>query len=50
MPIGYGRIKTLTDASVRECKGDIAELRPTIMCGVPAVVSLRQGESFGGIG
>jgi long-chain acyl-CoA synthetase len=39
MPIGYGKIKTLTDASVRNCKGDIAELKPTIMCGVPAVVS-----------
>jgi acyl-CoA synthetase (AMP-forming)/AMP-acid ligase II len=38
MPIGYGRVKTLTDASVRGCKGDIAECRPTIMCGVPAVV------------
>lgn len=40
MPIGYGRVKTLTDASVRGCKGDIAECRPTIMCGVPAVVGL----------
>lgn len=38
MPIGYGRVKTLTDASVRNCRGDIAELRPTIMTGVPAVV------------
>ena len=28
LPIGYGRVKTLTDASVRECKGDIAEFRP----------------------
>lgn len=28
LPIGYGRVKTLTDASVRECKGDIAELKP----------------------
>ncbi|KAF8887701.1 long-chain-fatty-acid-CoA-ligase [Mucidula mucida] len=34
---GYGRVKTLTDASVRNCKGDIAELRPSIMVGVPAV-------------
>lgn len=39
MPIGYGKVKTLTDAGVRECKGDIAELRPSIMCGVPQVVS-----------
>ncbi len=28
LPIGYGRVKTLTDASVRECKGDIAEFKP----------------------
>jgi long-chain acyl-CoA synthetase len=35
--IGYGRVRTLTDASVRKCKGDIREFRPTIMIGVPAV-------------
>ena len=28
MPIGYGRVKTLTDASVRECKGDLTEFKP----------------------
>lgn len=28
MPIGYGRVKTLTDASVRECKGDLSEYKP----------------------
>lgn len=28
LPVGYGRVKTLTDASVRECKGDIAEFKP----------------------
>ncbi|KAL7413055.1 long-chain-fatty-acid-CoA-ligase [Mrakia frigida] len=44
MPIGYGKIKTLTDANVRGCKGDIAELKPTIMCGVPAVwEAIRKG-------
>ncbi|WVN87664.1 uncharacterized protein L203_102850 [Cryptococcus depauperatus CBS 7841] len=44
LPIGYGRVKTLTDASVRECKGDITEFRPTIMVGVPAVWELiRKG-------
>ncbi|WVQ77803.1 hypothetical protein IAR50_007493 [Cryptococcus sp. DSM 104548] len=44
LPIGYGRVKTLTDASVRECKGDIAEFRPSIMVGVPAVWELiRKG-------
>lgn len=28
MPIGYGRVKTLTDASVRECRGDLSEYKP----------------------
>jgi hypothetical protein len=42
MPIGYGRVKTLTDASVRNCRGDIAELKPTIMTGVPAVVRISR--------
>ncbi|ORX64916.1 acetyl-CoA synthetase-like protein [Basidiobolus meristosporus CBS 931.73] len=37
MPIGYSSPRTLTDASVRNCKGDLRELCPTIMCGVPAV-------------
>lgn len=37
MTFGYGRIKTLTDASVRNCKGDLREFRPTIMVGVPAI-------------
>jgi long-chain acyl-CoA synthetase len=41
---GYGRVKTLTDASVRNCKGDIKAFRPTIMVGVPAVWELiRKG-------
>ena len=35
--LGYGTVRTLTDASVRECQGDIKELRPTLMTGVPAV-------------
>lgn len=44
IPIGYGRIKTLTDASVKDCKGDIAEFKPSIMVGVPAVwESIRKG-------
>ncbi|KAG2354962.1 AMP-dependent synthetase/ligase [Suillus spraguei] len=34
---GYGRVKTLTDVSVRRCKGDIVTFRPSIMVGVPAV-------------
>ena len=44
MPCGYGRVKTLTDASVRNCKGDISALRPSIMVGVPAVwETIRKG-------
>ncbi|KAI9226754.1 MAG: hypothetical protein DHS80DRAFT_18236 [Piptocephalis tieghemiana] len=35
--LGYGSPRTLSDASVRKCKGDIRALRPTIMAGVPAV-------------
>jgi long-chain acyl-CoA synthetase len=35
--IGYGSPRTLTDQSVRNCKGDIRELRPTVMAGVPMV-------------
>lgn len=56
LAIGYGKVKTLTDANVRECRGDIAELKPvshlvphktmypadvqSIMVGVPAVWEL----------
>jgi len=44
MTFGYGKIKTLTDASVRNCKGDIREFRPSIMVGVPAVwETIRKG-------
>lgn len=35
--MGYGNPRTLSDTSVRNCKGDIREFRPTIMVGVPAV-------------
>ncbi|KAF9359580.1 long-chain fatty acid-CoA ligase [Mortierella sp. AD094] len=42
--LGYGTVRTLTDASVRECQGDIKELRPTLMAGVPAVwETIRKG-------
>ncbi|KAG2119405.1 hypothetical protein DEU56DRAFT_122158 [Suillus clintonianus] len=44
MKSGYGRVKTLTDASVRHCKGDIVTFRPSIMVGVPAVwEQIRKG-------
>jgi len=42
--LGYGSPKTLSDASVRNCKGDLAELRPTLLVGVPAVwETIRKG-------
>jgi len=44
LPIGYGRVKTLTEASVRECHGDLIEFKPSIIVGVPAVWELiRKG-------
>jgi long-chain acyl-CoA synthetase len=44
IPLGFGKIKTLTDASVRNCVGDIRAFRPTIMAGVPAVwETIRKG-------
>ncbi|KAH0552853.1 hypothetical protein GP486_006946 [Trichoglossum hirsutum] len=42
--MGYGNARTLSDASVRNCKGDIREFRPTILVGVPAVwETVRKG-------
>jgi long-subunit acyl-CoA synthetase (AMP-forming) len=35
--LGYGSIRTLTDVSVKNCKGDLQEFGPTIMTGVPQV-------------
>ena len=35
--MGYGTIRTLSDTSVRNCAGDIRELKPTVMVGVPQV-------------
>lgn len=35
--MGYGNPKTISDASMRNCKGDIATFKPTILVGVPAV-------------
>lgn len=41
---GYGRVKTLTDASVRKCKGDIFTFRPSILVGVPQLwETIRKG-------
>ncbi len=42
--MGYGSPKTLSDTSVRHCKGDIREFQPTILVGVPAVwESVKKG-------
>lgn len=42
--MGYGKVKTLTQQSVRNCDGDIKAFRPSIMIGVPAVWELiRKG-------
>jgi long-chain acyl-CoA synthetase len=42
--MGYGNPKTLSDQSVRNCKGDIREFRPTVLVGVPAVwESIKKG-------
>jgi long-chain acyl-CoA synthetase len=42
--MGYGSPKTLSDTSVRNCKGDIREFQPTILVGVPAVwESVKKG-------
>ncbi|CUS13153.1 unnamed protein product [Tuber aestivum] len=35
--LGYGNPKTITDRSMKNCKGDLQELRPTVLVGVPAV-------------
>lgn len=35
--MGYGHPKTISDNSVRKCRGDIAEFKPTVLVGVPAV-------------
>lgn len=42
--MGYGSTRTLTDTSVRNCKGDIREFKPTVLIGVPAVwESVKKG-------
>jgi long-chain acyl-CoA synthetase len=35
--LGYGLPRTLADSSMRNCAGDMRELRPTVMVGVPQI-------------
>jgi len=35
--MGYGSPRTLSDRAMKNCKGDIRELRPTVLVAVPAV-------------
>lgn len=35
--MGYGSIRTISQANCRNCKSDILEFKPTILVGVPAV-------------
>ncbi|KAF4595920.1 Long-chain acyl-CoA synthetase [Ophiocordyceps camponoti-floridani] len=35
--VGYGNPRTLADSSVTNCAGDMRELRPTVMVGVPQI-------------
>ncbi|AMD18885.1 HBL017Cp [Eremothecium sinecaudum] len=35
--VGYGTVKTVSDASVRNCKGDMKEFKPHVMVGTAAV-------------
>ncbi|KAI1184676.1 acetyl-CoA synthetase-like protein [Nemania serpens] len=42
--LGYGSPRTLADTSMRNCRGDMRELAPTVMVGVPQVwETIRKG-------
>ncbi|KAI8903746.1 hypothetical protein EDD86DRAFT_260660, partial [Gorgonomyces haynaldii] len=42
--IGYGSPRTLRDVNVKDSRGDLLELAPTFMCGVPMVwETIRKG-------
>lgn len=44
VPIGYGRVKTLLDDSVRNCPGDFTAFKPTLIAGVPGIYEMiRKG-------
>jgi long-chain acyl-CoA synthetase len=35
--MGYGSPRTLSEANCRNCQGDIRELKPSLLVGIPAV-------------
>jgi long-chain acyl-CoA synthetase len=35
--MGYGSVRTLSEANCKNCQGDIRELKPTLLVGIPAV-------------
>lgn len=42
--MGYGSVRTLSQANCRNCKSDILEFRPTVLVGIPAVwESVKKG-------
>ncbi|KAK8031248.1 hypothetical protein PG990_000982 [Apiospora arundinis] len=42
--LGYGNPRTLADASVKNCAGDMRELKPTVLAGVPQIwETIRKG-------
>jgi len=42
--VGYANPRSLSDTTVRNCKGDLNELQPTLMCGVPTIYDrLKRG-------
>ncbi|KAI5957266.1 hypothetical protein KGF54_000194 [Candida jiufengensis] len=44
VPLGYANVKTLTEASCKNCQPDLIEYKPTVMVGVAAVwESVRKG-------
>jgi len=44
---GYARPKTLTNAGVRKCQGDLSLFKPNIMLGVPAVWEMIRKTAMG---
>ncbi|VEU24307.1 DEKNAAC105661 [Brettanomyces naardenensis] len=48
--VGYANVKTLSDASCRNCKGDMRAFEPTIMVGVAAVWETIKKGILGQIG